>query len=224
MWYCSWTSIGQKSGTKTNSPAHIYIYIYIYAKERGADSRWPANRFASHMWICPFLAGTSYNGGKRNRVDATFVWQARTQRRATQMTHVPSLKQLCLLCQNQGSLRHRRVICLSQRKNVPPHVGRPPFKSARFLGWCFTHFQNFAPRTFTFKTKGLSSRRTKEKKREKKKNKSMLHVSCCTFVLLLEKAGEGYANCIPPPMASQDSGPPVQLQFQTPLPVSPEPY
>ena len=30
---------------------------------------------------------------------------------------------------------------------------------------CFSHFQNFSPRTFHLKTKGFSSRRTKEKKR-----------------------------------------------------------
>ena len=30
MWYCSWTSRGQKSGTKTNSPAYIYIYISFF--------------------------------------------------------------------------------------------------------------------------------------------------------------------------------------------------
>ena len=29
IWYCSWTSKGQKSGTKTNSPAYIYIYISL---------------------------------------------------------------------------------------------------------------------------------------------------------------------------------------------------
>ena len=46
--------------------------------------------------------------------------------------------------------------------------------------------QNFSPRTFPFKTKGFGSRRAKEKKeKQKEQDKSMLHVSCCTFVLLL---------------------------------------
>ena len=34
---------------------------------------------------------------------------------------MPSLKPFCLLCQNQGSLRHQRVILLVAEKNVPPH-------------------------------------------------------------------------------------------------------
>ena len=68
------------------------------------------------------------NGGERNGGYATFVWQARAHTRVTQMTHMPSLKPLCLLCQNQGSLRHWRVICLSQRKTYPPFRS-PPFKS-----------------------------------------------------------------------------------------------
>ena len=61
------------------------------------------------------------NGGERNGGYATFVWQERAQTRATQMTHAPSLKPLCLLCQNQGSFRHRRVICLSHRNKRTPH-------------------------------------------------------------------------------------------------------
>ena len=60
------------------------------------------------------------NGGERNRGYAAFVWQERAQTRATQMTNMPPLKPLCLLCQNQSSLRHQCVICLSQRKNVTP--------------------------------------------------------------------------------------------------------
>ena len=57
-----------------------------------------------------------------------------------------------------------------------------------FQSFFFTLFQNFPPGTFVFKTKGFSSMRTKEKKRyQKEQDKSMLHVSCCTFVLLLEK-------------------------------------
>ena len=63
------------------------------------------------------------NGGERNGGYATFVWQERAQTRATQMTQIPSLK----------PSRHRRVIRLSQRKNVPPIYRSPPFKSARPL-------------------------------------------------------------------------------------------
>ena len=44
----------------------------------------------------------------------------------------------------------------------------------------FTLFQNFPPRTFPFKTKGFSSRRTKEKKRNNKKNRTN---RCCTLVV-----------------------------------------
>ena len=77
----------------------------------------------------------SLTGGGRNGGYATFVWQERAQTRATQMTHMPSLKPLCLLCYNQGSLRHQRVICFSQRKNIPPIKVPPPFKSAwKFQG------------------------------------------------------------------------------------------
>ena len=60
------------------------------------------------------------NGGERNGGYATFVWQERAQTRATQMTHMRCLKPLRLLCHNEGSLRHRRVICLSQKGNVAP--------------------------------------------------------------------------------------------------------
>ena len=43
------------------------------------------------------------------------------RRRAPRKWHTClPLKPLCLLCRNQGWLRHRRVICLSQRENVPP--------------------------------------------------------------------------------------------------------
>ena len=71
--------------------------------------------------------GHFLTGGGRNGGYATSARQECAQKRATQMTHMPSLKPLCLLCQNQGSLRHRRVICLSQRRKstpplVPPHL------------------------------------------------------------------------------------------------------
>ena len=49
------------------------------------------------------------------------------------MTHMPSLKPLCLLHEHQVSWHHRRVICSSQRNNVPSiKIAVPPFKSARF--------------------------------------------------------------------------------------------
>ena len=48
------------------------------------------------------------------------------RRRAPHKWHThASLKTLCLLYQNQGSLRHRRVICLSQREKDPP-LRAPP--------------------------------------------------------------------------------------------------
>ena len=59
-------------------------------------------------------------GGNRTWGFATVVWQERVHTRVPEMAHMPALKPLCLLCQNPGSLRHRRVICLSQRKHVPP--------------------------------------------------------------------------------------------------------
>ena len=67
------------------------------------------------------------------------MWQERAQIRATQMTHMPSLKPLCLLYQsNQGSLRHRCVFCLSPKKKekrtphlVPPHLKVPECGSFR---------------------------------------------------------------------------------------------
>ena len=61
-------------------------------------------------------------GEERNGGYAEFVWQKRVRARTcvTQMTHMPSLKPLSLLCQNQGPLHHRRVIGLSQRKTYPP--------------------------------------------------------------------------------------------------------
>ena len=47
-------------------------------------------------------------------------------RSLTRMTHMTSLKPLSLRCQNQGSLRHRRVICLPQKKKKrAPHCGSP---------------------------------------------------------------------------------------------------
>ena len=39
-----------------------------------------------------------------HEVCATFVWQERAHTRATQMTHMPSLKPLSLLCQHRGEL------------------------------------------------------------------------------------------------------------------------
>ena len=59
---------------------------------------------------------------------ATFVWQERAQTRATQMTHMPSLKPLCWLYQNEGSLRRRCVICLSQGKKAYSPCRSPHLK------------------------------------------------------------------------------------------------
>ena len=46
------------------------------------------------------------------------VARACAHAQVTQMTHLASLNPLCFLRKNQGSLRHWRVVCLSQRKNV----------------------------------------------------------------------------------------------------------
>ena len=46
-------------------------------------------------------------------------------------------------------------------------------------------------RTFPFKTKGLAQGDQKRSKDKKEQDKSMLHVSCCTFVLLLFKGNDG---------------------------------
>ena len=73
-------------------------------------------------------SATSQKGGP---VCDICVARACADVRHTNDTHMPSLKPLCLLCQtNQGSLRHQRVICFSQRKTYPP-LRSPPLKSAR---------------------------------------------------------------------------------------------
>ena len=92
--------------------------VFVTGVQRGRSALWAFFRWAL------------LNGGEQNGGYATFVWQERAQTHATQMTHMPSLKPVCLLSENQGSLRHRRVICLPQLKNVPPNLGPPPFKSA----------------------------------------------------------------------------------------------
>ena len=75
----------------------------------------------------PFFNRALLNRGERNGGYATFVWQAAARTRATQMTHMPSLRPLSLWCRNEGSIRHQRVICMSQRKNVLP-IKVPPIK------------------------------------------------------------------------------------------------
>ena len=45
------------------------------------------------------------------------------KRLRTRAPHMPSLKPLSLLCQNEGSMRHQRVICVSQRKIIDPLMG-----------------------------------------------------------------------------------------------------
>ena len=87
---------------------------FVEHSEPGAQKLWK-NSLVGH-----FLTG----GGERNGGHATFVWQERVHTCATQTTHMPSLKPLSLLCQNQGSLRHRRVNC--HRKNLRPIFGNGP--------------------------------------------------------------------------------------------------
>ena len=74
--------------------------------------------------------------GNGNEGKATSVWQERARTCVTQMTHMPSLKPLRLLCRNLGSLHHLCATCLSRRKKKvpPPCFGPPPpprFESAR---------------------------------------------------------------------------------------------
>ena len=79
----------------------------------------------------------------------------------------------------------------------------PSFHNFYTFSQFFTFSHHFSPRTFPFKTKGFSSRRTKEKKIIKRTDKSMLRVSCCTFVLLLvvgkskgQCPGRSVPNCV----------------------------
>ena len=85
------------------------------------------------LQTCSIRALLNAGGGGKTGGDATFVWEERAQTCATQMTHMPSLKPLCFSCENQGSLRHWCVICLSQRKNTHPVFRSAPIKSPRYL-------------------------------------------------------------------------------------------
>ena len=116
------------------SPCFVLRLVGVET-ERFLDYQGRAGIISIVRWnLRPVIFQALPNGGEWNGGYATFVWQERAQTRATQMTHAPSLKPLCLLCQNQGSFRHRRVICLSHRKKRTPHLKGPPFKSARIFG------------------------------------------------------------------------------------------
>ena len=90
------------------------------------DLTWPDPEFPQiipniprQFWSPKACAPLNGSGNGRGRVDATHV--ARLCAHApTQMTHMPSLKLLTLMCQKQGSLRHQCVICMSQRQTYSP--------------------------------------------------------------------------------------------------------
>ena len=87
-----------------------------------------------HSEIGHFLAGRNGTGGARHlsgksaRTSAPQMTHTHTTHTTHTHTHtrMPSLKLPSLLCQNQGSLRHRRIICLSQREKTYPPFGSPP--------------------------------------------------------------------------------------------------
>ena len=66
--------------------------------------------------LCLDRSRAPLHGGQRNGGHATFVWQQRAQTRATQMSRMPSLKPVCLLCQKQGL---RTLFPLTAFKNAP---------------------------------------------------------------------------------------------------------
>ena len=80
-------------------------------------------------WVRALLNG----GGDGTGGNATFVWQARAHTHVTQMTHMPSLKPLCLLCQNLCWLRHRRLFSEGRKWGVRSVVvGFGVFGAPRF--------------------------------------------------------------------------------------------
>ena len=86
-----------------------------------------------HRTVESYLLGHYLKeGGTEQRACVSFVWQERAHTCVTQMTHMPSLKLLFFLqCQNQGSLCHRCVICLTQRKKRTTPPMKTPMKVSR---------------------------------------------------------------------------------------------
>ena len=73
-----------------------------------------------------------------------------------------------------------------QRKTKGQQLKSKIVSEFSHLSTIFHTFAYFFPQDFPLQSKGFGSRRTKENKREsKEQDKSMSHVSCCTFVLLL---------------------------------------
>ena len=75
-----------------------------------------------------------FNGGEGNGGYATFVWQERAQTRATQMTHMPSLKPLFCCVKIKAHCVIGASFACHRRKKRTPHLGPPPFNSDR-NGW-----------------------------------------------------------------------------------------
>ena len=100
---------GKHVRTHTHTHTHTYIHTYIHTHTR-----------------------TRTRTRTRARARRTHTrTHAHTHTRTHAHARVPSLKPLCLLSQHQCSLRHWRVICLSQRKMYPPFRS-PPFEGARY--------------------------------------------------------------------------------------------
>ena len=112
-----WPKCSHRCGSLTKSPTRVCtrqesIDVNLYENEMALD------------WNRALL---NRGGGGQNGGHATFVWQERAQTRATQMTHMPSLKPLfCCI-----EIKARCVIGASfacHREKCTPHLGPPHLK------------------------------------------------------------------------------------------------
>ena len=96
---------------------------FRYQKRRNSaiQNRTPGKCGTFYFWDRGhFLTGGDGTGGY-----AIFVWQERARTRATQMTHMPSLKPLSLLCQIKNHCVIVASFACHRGKKRAPHFGPP---------------------------------------------------------------------------------------------------
>ena len=99
---------------------HVYFmqrYLFQHAA-KGLGKRGRSLTLFRSLFGIIFFHSLSGNHCVTSRSLFRLVWQERVHTRITQMTHMPSTKPFCLLCQHQGSLRHRCMICLSKSTQI----------------------------------------------------------------------------------------------------------
>ena len=86
----------------------------------------------------------------------------------------------CLVCGGWGRKKNPHFQGKIQGQQLKGKIVSEFFFVFKQFSHFFTHFQNFSPRAFPFKTMGFSSRGEQKRRNKNKKNKTN---RCCTLVV-----------------------------------------